>query len=385
MHEGGQAIVGAVQNGSEPVVDALAIPEFYSFRKQQERSVMPNRSLTPISLLMLGVALLATPGFAADSIPSNKGSGQPPVNRAAPAALPGKVAPKPALKIDASALSRGPLALDPAAAAASMATVTRSSDGSVTETPASEGLRAILESEIKASNPSMSTDRVVGPTDDRAQVTDSNAFPAYTVGWLWSQDQKGNWSTCTASLIGPKTVITAAHCVYDHETGGWATDIRFLPGVTDAASAPFGEFEWNSANILKGFIDNYDGTNYGSVLPWDLAEIELVDNAGEQLGWLGVKVDTAADFKATILGYPGDKPDGTMWQTSCDVPTANFGDQVFWHTCNTAPGSSGSAMWEDDGKGNLSIRGINVADDGKVNYGVRIIDSYFQFLVDNYK
>ena len=121
------------------------------------------------------------------------------------------------------------------------------------------------------------------------------------------------------------------------------------------------------------------------MLPWDLAEIELVDNAGDQLGWLGVKVDTASDFKATILGYPGDKPDGTMWQTSCDIPTANFGDQVFWHTCNTAPGSSGSSMWEDDGKGNLSIRGINVADDGKVNYAVRIIDSYFQFIIDNYK
>ena len=42
-------------------------------------------------------------------------------------------------------LSRGPLALDPAAAADSMGTVTLSRDGAVSEQPASEGLRAILE------------------------------------------------------------------------------------------------------------------------------------------------------------------------------------------------------------------------------------------------
>ena len=70
-------------------------------------------------------------------------------------------------------------------------------------------------------------------------------------------------------------MITAAHCVYDHENGGWVKDIIFAPGATAAQTAPFGTFEWADANILKGFVSNYDGKNYGSSMPWDLAVIEL--------------------------------------------------------------------------------------------------------------
>ena len=346
---------------------------------------MQTRSLTTISALLMGAALVAAPAFAADSVAGKQGSGTAVVTRDAPLTLPAGVKPKPVPVVDPSSLSRGPLALDPAGAAESMGTVTLSRDGSVSEQPASEGLRGILESEMKGSNPSMTSDRVIDNKDERSQVTDTSTYPAITVGWLWTQDQKGNWSTCTGTLIGPKTVLTAAHCVYDHDTGGWVQAMTFIPGMSDADTAPYGQFDWANVNILKGFIDNYDGKNYGSVMPWDLAEIELQEDAGNTLGWMGFKVDDASDFKATVIGYPGDKPDGTMWQTNCAVPAKNFGDQVFWHTCDTYAGSSGSAMWDDEGKGDLYIRGINVAEDDKVNYGLRIIDSYFQFLQDNYK
>jgi V8-like Glu-specific endopeptidase len=67
------------------------------------------------------------------------------------------------------------------------------------------------------------------------------------------------------------------------------------------------------------------------------------------------------------------------------VPPDHFGDQIYYHDCDTYAGSSGSAMWEDAGKGDLYIRGINVAEDDKVNYGVRLIKPYFQFIQDNYK
>lgn len=345
---------------------------------------MQTSSLTTISALMLGVALIATPVFAADSVAGGKATGHATVTRDAPLTLPAKATPKDELKVDASTLSRGILGMDTDAAIASMGTVTLSRDGTVAETPAPQGLRDIITQEVKGSSPKMGQDRVISAPDQRVQVTDTSANPAINVGWVWTQDQKGNWSTCTGTLIGPHTVLTAAHCVYDHATGGWVQALTFMPGVTDAQNAPYGQHDWANINILKGFIDNYDGTNYGSVLPWDMAEVELADDMTD-LGWVGFKVDDASDFNATILGYPGDKPDGTMWKTTCTIPAKNFGDQIFAHDCDTYPGNSGSAMWDDDGKGNNFIRGINVADDGKVNYGVRIIDSYFTFLQQNYK
>ena len=344
---------------------------------------MHTRSLTTISALMLGVALVATPVFAADSVAGSKATGGATVNRDAPLTLPGKATPKDELKVDPSTLSRGILGMDADAAIASMATVTLSRDGSVAETPAPQGLRDIITQEIKGSSPKMGESRVISAPDERVQITDTSMNPEINVGWLWTQDQKGNWSTCTGTLIGPKTVLTAAHCVYDHATGGWAQALTFMPGVTDDQSAPYGQHDWANINILKGFIDNYDGTNYGSVMPWDMAEIELQDDM-TNLGWVGFRVDDASDFNATIEGYPGDKADGSMWKTTCSIPAKNFGDAIFAHDCDTYPGNSGSAMWEDT-KDGPTIRGINVADDGKLNYGVRITDAYFTFLQQNYK
>jgi V8-like Glu-specific endopeptidase len=100
---------------------------------------------------------------------------------------------------------------------------------------------------------------------------------------------------------------------------------------------------------------------------------------------MGFRVDDGTELKATVIGYPGDKPEGTMWKAGCDVTPDHFGDQLFWHDCDTFAGSSGSAMWDLNAQGEPSIRGINVAEDDKVNYAVRLTKPYFQFLMDNYK
>ncbi|MEO6013540.1 MAG: serine protease [Devosia sp.] len=337
---------------------------------------------TMTTAILLSAALVATPAFAQTS--GSKGPAEVPANRDAPFTLPGDAKPMPPLQIDASTLSRGPLALDPAAALDSMGTETLNRDGTTSSAAASEGLRAILEKEMKGSEAAV-TERIVDATDDRVQITDAADYPARIVGWLWSQAQDDSWSTCSATLIGPYTVLTAAHCVYIHDKKGWVKSMTFLPGVTDPESAPFGQFDWENINILKGYIENYDGTNYGSAMPWDLAVITLQEDAGNQLGWIGFRIDDASKWAATIIGYPGDKPDGTMWTAKCDIGADQFGDQIFYHTCDTFAGSSGSSMFEDAGGGDLYIRGINVAEDDKVNYGVRLIDSYYQFILDNYK
>jgi V8-like Glu-specific endopeptidase len=330
--------------------------------------------------ILLTAALSAAPAFAQTA--GNAGPADIPANRDAPFSLPGDASATPPLKIDSSTLSRGPAALDPAAALESMGTETLNKDGTTESKAASEGMRAILE---KASPPSeQSEDRAIVGTDDRKQITDASGYPDRVVGWLWSQAQDDSWSTCTATLIGPFTAITAAHCVYVHDKGGWIKQMLFIPGVTDPESAPFGTYDWENINILKGYIDNYDGTNYGSAMPWDMAVITLAEDAGNQLGWMGFRVDDASDWDADIIGYPGDKPDGTMWSNSCKIKADQFGDLIYWHECDTFAGSSGSSMWEDQ-KGDLYIRGINVAEDDKVNYGVRLTDSYYQFILDNYK
>ncbi|HZY67065.1 MAG TPA: trypsin-like serine protease, partial [Devosia sp.] len=179
--------------------------------------------------LLMSAALLATPAFAQTA--GSPGQADIPVSRDAPFSPPGEATPMPPLQVDSSTLSRGPAALDPAAALESMGTETLNRDGTTESKPASEGMRAILEQQTAPSE-TASTDRVTVDADDRQQITDASGYPERVVGWLWSQAQDDSWSTCSATLIGPYTVVTAAHCVYVHEKNGWIKQLQFLPGLT---------------------------------------------------------------------------------------------------------------------------------------------------------
>jgi hypothetical protein len=151
-------------------VDGPPIPDFTFDTVNNRMTSMQTRAMTSIPLLLLGAALLAGPAFAADAVAGAKGSADTGASRDAPFVLPGNPMPRVLPTVDATTLSRGPLALDPAAALDSMGTVTLARDGSVTEQPASSGMRAILEEEMKGSGKSAPGAAVIGE-DDRAQIT----------------------------------------------------------------------------------------------------------------------------------------------------------------------------------------------------------------------
>ena len=110
---------------------------------------MTTRLQSIAVLLMIGAALGATPSLAATtSIPCNQGPADKPSNRAAPSALPGRPTAHALPRVDPAAISRGIFAGDAGSSLDSLGTVTRGSDGSVSETPASDTLRAIFETSI---------------------------------------------------------------------------------------------------------------------------------------------------------------------------------------------------------------------------------------------
>jgi hypothetical protein len=112
--------------------------------------MMTTRVSTILALLLASAAIAAAPALAAGLTSGNTGPAQPPVNRAAPIALPGAVKAG-ATPFVSGELSRGLFDLDPAAALAGLATVSLSGDGDITETPASDAVRAAFENEVKGS------------------------------------------------------------------------------------------------------------------------------------------------------------------------------------------------------------------------------------------
>ena len=176
-------------------------------------------------------------------------------------------------------------------------------------------------------------------------------------------------------MIGPRTVLTAAHCLYSNEDKAWLDDVIFVPSLNGntADDAPFGAFSYESVYILQGFIDNYQGY-YGSVIPWDLGIITLKQDVGTNLGWLGyANYENLGDFTANIVGYPGDKPMGTMWKATCEVKAENVGAEYFQYDCDTYPGSSGSSVYAyDNGAKQRVVTGVNVAESPNANTAVRL-------------
>jgi len=109
---------------------------------------MTIRTAKLATILMIGAALAATPVLAQAVTTGNQGPAEIPANRDAPFSLPGSLNPMPTPKVDA-ATTRDIFAMDPAQALDSLGTVSLDRTGDVTETEASDALRAAFETETK--------------------------------------------------------------------------------------------------------------------------------------------------------------------------------------------------------------------------------------------
>ena len=233
-----------------------------------------------------------------------------------------------------------------------------------------------------AIEPAPSTpERTVFGADDRVWIAyDYNAeYPFRAVGLLHIQFADGVTAACSGTMVDPWYVLTAAHCIVDEANGQIASRVEFYPGYNGGRS-PFGTYTATRLYVMSGYLQA-PGPDYSwAHTIYDVALIRLDGDAGNRVGWLGFAYNDALPvFTANVVGYPSDKPDLTLWRSTCAVnPAETFDLRLFSHRCDTQTGSSGSSMYQyNEQTKQRIIWGVNVAQNNEWNTGVRLTGPYY--------
>jgi glutamyl endopeptidase len=206
--------------------------------------------------------------------------------------------------------------------------------------------------------------------DDRVRISPATALPWRLNCQLLITMANGGGSRCTGWLIGPRTLMTAGHCVFSHSAGGWARQIEVVPGM-DAASRPFGSQVSRTLRSVTGWTSSANPEyDYGAI---------ILPNA-TNLGFFGFASLPDADLRGMIgnnAGYPGDKPFGTQWFNA--DPISEVTARRLGYMIDTMGGQSGSAVWrlKDGARHAVGIHGYG----GCPNRAVRIISPVFNNMV----
>lgn len=175
--------------------------------------------------------------------------------------------------------------------------------------------------------------------DDRVRISPAAAAPWRWIAQLIITFANGARSRCTGWFIGPRTVMTAGHCVFSRANGGWARSIEVIPGL-DVTNRPFGSQVGTSFRSVVGWTSNSDPNfDYGAII---LPNRDL----GNRVGWFGFASLNDASLQSLLVnnsGYPGDKPFGTQWFNAGRI--TNVTARKVYYMVDTFGGQSGSPVW----------------------------------------
>jgi V8-like Glu-specific endopeptidase len=230
---------------------------------------------------------------------------------------------------------------------------------------------------------------VIPPIDTRTCVKDTTRFPFRFICNLSTQGS----GFCTGTLIGPRTVLTAGHCIVD---GVPASDIEVTPGRRGGAKPPFGSTMAAGTQPASGYVE-CSATDYGVVI--------LRDPIGNRTGWwtfddhtwtgqtVGQRVmrptparggSLPAGLNVHVAGYPADlpapkhlggRPDpcfrrgtrkGSVQYHDSNTPVAINPRGILEYLNDTFGGMSGSPVWVEPPPGRTSrvLLAVHISGDG---------------------
>jgi glutamyl endopeptidase len=182
-------------------------------------------------------------------------------------------------------------------------------------------------------------------TDERVRILDTELAPWRMICALRMRGPTGAGAIGTGWFIGPKTVLTAGHCVFsNHFFGGWASSIEVIPGLLGAgasdATRPYGSITSEQFSSVDRWTETEDAD-------FDIGCIHLELPKGDEVGWFALAAlapDDLVGYLVNVSGYPADRGAGNE-QFHSSNRVLRVTERRLFYEVDTFGGQSGAPVW----------------------------------------
>jgi V8-like Glu-specific endopeptidase len=181
--------------------------------------------------------------------------------------------------------------------------------------------------------------------DERVRILDTDLSPWRMICALRMRGATGAGAIGTGWFIGPKTLLTAGHCVHSKLFfNGWAQTIEVIPGMNSEGAGsrrrPFGSVTAHRFSSVDRWIEKEDAD-------FDIGCIHLEEPLGDKTGWFTLAALTSQElpgFLVNVSGYPADRGRGAE-QYHHRNRILQVTDRRIFYEVDTAGGQSGAPVW----------------------------------------
>ena len=178
-------------------------------------------------------------------------------------------------------------------------------------------------------------------------VGEDNRAPINSREWPWSSIGRVNRSTggfCTGVLIGPKQVLTVAHCLYDTRLQRWtsANDLHFVAGYSRGDFVA--HLRVNEISVSPYYDPMRPEDPQNLVHDWAIVTVNEA-NTLRPIPWQMLDPQAAGELTESALvraGYSQDRAHMLAGHQGCSV--VSWEDDLMLHDCDGTRGDSGSPV-----------------------------------------
>jgi V8-like Glu-specific endopeptidase len=188
-------------------------------------------------------------------------------------------------------------------------------------------------------------DETVIGADERMLVGETERLPWRMIASLGLRPRPplGSSFIGTGWFIGPRTLLTAGHCVYSaSDFGGWIGSIEVAPG-RKGEHRPYGKVVAKRFSALDAWRESGDAD-------FDIGCIHLDEPLGERTGYFKIASLTDGQLQGALLnisGYPGDRDGGVNQYFHANRVLHSSARRVYYDI-DTYGGQSGSPVWHQE-------------------------------------